>query len=83
MNYLFQNGDYYYNTSKLYVINPATDALTDSIDVSVSGMSKSGDSIYVYGSEYSYLTSKTTISYHIVNTETHKVERDKIIKEGI
>lgn len=76
------NGDYYYNTSKLYVINPTTDAVTDSINVSVSGMSKSGDSIYVYGAEFSYLTYKTTISYHIINSKTHAIVSSNIITDG-
>ena len=75
-------GDYYGRGSKTYVIDPRTDAVCDSLDVPNSEMTLAGDSLYIYGTDWSYVTNNWRISYHIVNTRTREVVTDNFITDG-
>lgn len=75
-------GDYYGYGSKTYVIDPHTETVCDSLDVPNSEMTLAGDSLYVYGTDWSYVTNEWTISYHIINTRTRKVVTDRFITDG-
>lgn len=75
-------GDYYGRGSKTYVIDPRTDTVCDSLAVPNSEMTLAGDSLYVYGTDWSYVTSNWGISYHIVNTRTREVVTDHFITDG-
>ena len=66
-------GDYYDQPSRLYCIDTKTETVTDSADVAVSDMWLDGDSLYVYGTEWNYVTMDNTITYSIVNVLTHEV----------
>lgn len=66
-------GDYYSRPSKLYVIDPQTDQLKDSVLISVSNLCISGDSIYTCSTEFSYTDMTDAVVYGIVDTRTHKV----------
>ena len=75
-------GDYYGRGSKTYVIDPRTDTVCDSLAVPNSEMTLAGDSLYIYGTDWSYVTNNWGISYHIVNTRTREVVTDHFITDG-
>ena len=75
-------GDYYGHGSKTYVIDSRTDIVCDSLAVPNSEMTLAGDSLYVYGTDWSYVTNNWGISYHIVNTRTREVVADHFITDG-
>ncbi len=80
--YVSSRGDYYYNHSKTYIIDSETDQVTKVMDLPVSEMTLCGDSLYVYSTEFSYLTNSSTTSYAIVNTKTQLVVTRHFITDG-
>lgn len=80
--YVTSRGDYYYNESNTYIIDSETDQVTDVLNLPASDIAICGDSLYVYSSEYSYLTSSSTISYAIVNTQTQSIVSRNFITDG-
>ena len=76
-------GDYYGTRSMTFVIDSKTDKVTDKLELLPnSNMTLCGDSLYVYSTEWSYITNKNTISYAIVNTKTKKVVTRNFITDG-
>lgn len=75
-------GDYYGTPSKTFVIDPQTDRVCAEMDVPVSDMTVSGDRLYACGTEFSYLTGATTVTYAIINTKTRQVETRNFITDG-
>lgn len=75
-------GDYYTVPSKLYCIDMNTDLLTDSIDVSVSNFHLDGDSLYIYGTEWSYISMDWDITYGIVDVKKHELVTKNFITDG-
>lgn len=80
--YVSSRGDYYYTPSRLYVIDTKIDEVKHTLDIAVSNMCIDGDSLYLYGTEFSYLTEKWTISYGIIDTKTKKLLTDNFITDG-
>lgn len=69
-------GDYYENSPKIYWLAPDKNGemqLADSIDRPVSDFCIVGDSLYYYGTEWSYVTMSNTVSYGIINVRTHQI----------
>lgn len=75
-------GDYYGTPSKTFVIDPQTDKVCAEIDLSNSDMTVAGDSLYVCGTEFSYQTGATTVTYAVINTKTRQVETRNFITDG-
>lgn len=76
-------GDYYDTPSKTFVIDSRTDEVIDELKLLPnSEMAVCGDSLYVYSTEWSYLTHRNTISYAIVNVRTRKVVTRNFITDG-
>lgn len=75
-------GDYFNTPSRLYCIDTRTDLVTDSIDTPVSGMWLDGDSLYLYASEWSYLSYTDAVSYGIVDVTSRKVVCHNFITDG-
>ncbi|TKG90143.1 YncE family protein [Puteibacter caeruleilacunae] len=76
-------GDYYNVPSKTFVIDPKTDLVTDEFDLLPnSNMTLCGDSLYIYSTEWSYLTNSNTITYAIMNVKTKRVVTRSFIKDG-
>lgn len=76
-------GDYYGTPSKTYVIDTKTDEVTDVLNLLPnSNMTLKGDSLYVYSTEWSYVTNSNSISYAIVDTRTKEVVTRNFIKDG-
>lgn len=75
-------GDYYNQPSRLYCIDTKTNTLIDSVLVPASGLWLDGDSLYVYGSEFSYLTSQWKNTFAVVETKTHTILKENFITDG-
>lgn len=75
-------GDYYGVPSKTYVVDPQTSRVAGSFDIPNTGMAVSGDSLFIYGTEFSYQTSEWNVAYTIINTRTRQVVTDCFITDG-
>jgi hypothetical protein len=75
-------GDYKDEHSKTYVIDTKTDLVTDVLPLPNSNMTRSGDSLYIYSTEWNHTTGKNTITYAIVNTKTKEVASNNFITDG-
>ncbi|MBR1923231.1 MAG: YncE family protein [Paludibacteraceae bacterium] len=75
-------GDYYDQPSRLYIVDPKSHALTDSVCVAASGLWLDGDSLYVYGSEFNYVSGQWKNTFAIVNVKTRAIETDNFITDG-
>ena len=75
-------GDYYDIPSRLYCIDTQSNRVVDEVAVPVSGMWLDGDSLYIYGSEFSYFTMDWTMTYAIVDVRTHAVVSTNFITDG-
>lgn len=76
-------GDYYTAGSKTFVIDSDTDEVTDILHLLPNGgMTRCGDSLYVYSAEWSYVSEKYTFSYAVVDTQEKKVVSRRFITDG-
>ncbi|NSL86165.1 YncE family protein [Chitinophaga sp. Mgbs1] len=75
-------GDYKKLPSRLYFIDKAQQKVTDTLPIAVSNYYLDGDSLYVYSTEWSYITYSNVITYGIVNTRTHQVVSRSFITDG-
>ncbi|MBV7530894.1 YncE family protein [Chitinophaga sp. sic0106] len=75
-------GDYKQLPSRLYFIDKNQDKVTDTLPIAVSNYYLDGDSLYVYSTEWSYITYSNVITYAIVNTRTHEVVSRAFITDG-
>lgn len=82
MIYVTSRGDYAYQPSRLFVIDPTLDMVTTEVETPVSDLWIHGDSAYIYASERSDINQSTTISYSIIDLNTLRVVDNSIIKDG-
>jgi DNA-binding beta-propeller fold protein YncE len=75
-------GDYYDQPSRLYRIDIAQNRTVDTLDIAVSDFCLNGDSLYLYGVEWSYITMKNEVSYGIVDVAKGTVVARNIITDG-
>ena len=75
-------GDYYDQPSRLYWIDTQSDMLADSIEVAVSNFHLDGDSLYLYSTEWSYISMSNEITYGIVNVVRKEVVTRNFITDG-
>jgi DNA-binding beta-propeller fold protein YncE len=76
-------GDYYHVGSKTFLIDTQKDQVVDSFPLLPnSNMCLSGDSLYVYSTEWSYVSNSNTITYAIMNVKTKKVVTRNFITDG-
>lgn len=75
-------GDYKQLPSRLYFIDQAAQKVTDTLPIAVSNYYLDGDSLYVYSTEWSYVTYSNVITYGIVDTRTRKVVTRGFITDG-
>lgn len=81
--YVSSRGDYYNVPSKTYIIDTKTDKVTDTLHLLPnSNMALSGDSLYVYSTEFSYITNQWTVSYAILDTKSKSIVTRNFIKDG-
>jgi len=79
--YVSSRGDYYETPSKLFVIDTAIDEVTETFDLAVSNMTIFDDIMYIYSTEFSYLTGENTISYSRLDTKTETILTDSFIAD--
>ncbi|MEG2492640.1 MAG: YncE family protein [Rikenellaceae bacterium] len=76
-------GDYYGTPSKTFVIDTKTDQVTDVLNLLPnSNMTLKGDSLYMYSTEWSYVTNSNSVTYAIVDTKTKRVVTRNFITDG-
>lgn len=80
--YVTSRGDYYYTSSNTYIINSKTDKVTDVLNLPATELTLSGDSIYVYSTEWNYLSGSNETTYAIVNTKTKAIVSKNFITDG-
>jgi DNA-binding beta-propeller fold protein YncE len=81
--YVSSRGDYYTVPSKTFIIDTNTDEVVYEFDdLPNTNMTLCGDSLYVYSTEWSYVTKEWTVSYAIVDTRTRKIVTRNFIKDG-
>ena len=81
--FVSSRGDYYDVYSKTYIIDTKTDKVTDTLHLLPnSNMTICGDSLYVYSTEWSYITNQNTITYAIYDVVKRKVVTRNFIKDG-
>lgn len=78
------NGNYVDVASNLYRLeNDGTQyKVAETMNIPVSNMAIANDSLYIYSSEYNYVTSTSTISYAIIDAARGSVVSRKIITDG-
>ena len=82
MLWLSSRGDYYDNQSRLYVYDTRHQRLAKTLDLRVSNMWLDGDSLYVIGAQFSYVTMNYETTYAIINTLTMEHLSSKFITDG-
>ncbi len=80
--YVSSRGDYYDTESKIYVIDPDKDRVSDVLNIPASDLALCGDSLYICSTEFNYDTGSTTVSYTLFNTGTQNVVSRSFIKDG-
>ncbi|MBO7609918.1 MAG: YncE family protein [Muribaculaceae bacterium] len=80
--WIFSRGDYYNNQSMLFAYDTRHERLLKSFDCRVSNMWLDGDSLYVIGVQFSYVTMKNEVTYAVINTETLQVVSECFITDG-
>src|SRR5690554_29648 len=75
-------GDYKGLPARLFFIDREKGIVTDTIPIAASNYWIDDDLLYVYGTEFSYITNSWDISYSIVNTRMREIIDRKIITDG-
>ena len=75
-------GDYKGLPARLFFIDRKKQQVTDTIPIAATNYWIDDDLLYVYGTEWSYITNDWNISYSIVNTVTHEIVTRNIITDG-
>ena len=80
--WISSRGDYYSTPSRLFAYDTRHQRLIKSFDQNVSSMWLDGDSLYVIGSQFSYVTMKTEVSFGIINCSTMELVSTCFIADG-
>lgn len=75
-------GDYKGLPARLFFLDKEKQEVTDTIPIAATNYWIDDDMLYVYGTEWSYITNDWTISYSKIDTRTHEIITDKIITDG-
>lgn len=75
-------GDYMSVGSRLYYVDAALGRVTDSVDIAVSNLCVTGDSLYLCASDFDYHTMQYAIHYAIVDNRTHQLLTRAFITDG-
>ena len=72
-------GDYDTVPSRLYCVDTRTDAVTDTLDIPCSDLWIDGDSLYLYGTDW----SSGEANYGIVDVRTRQPVADRLLPDGL
>ena len=93
--WISSRGDYYTIPSRLYCIDTRKEQAAyemgishnqslylDSIDIATSNFHLDGDSLYIYSTEWSYVSMDMNVTYGIVDVASHKLKTTNFITDG-
>lgn len=80
--YLSSRGDYYDTKAEVFIINSKTDKVIGKLGVPASEMCLAGDSLYMTGVEWSYITNSNEISYTLYDVRYGEVVSSNFITDG-
>ena len=80
--WITSRGDYYDVPSRMFVLDTRTDKIVKQLDIASSNMTRSGDSLYVYATEWSWHTETMDNSYALINTKQQCVISNNYIIDG-
>ena len=75
-------GDYKGLPASLYFLDREKEMITDTIPIAATNYWIDDDQLYVYGTEFSYITNSWHISYSIVDTKSREIVSRNIITDG-
>ena len=76
-------GDYFDEPSKLFCIDTRSDNVIADLEVPVANMWLDGDSLYVIGAQFSYITFQEEKNYNIIDVRTREIIKEKFIPEDL
>ena len=76
------HGNYYNTPSRLHWIETQTNTYGGTLDISISGMTIDGDSLYLYSSEFNYTSFDWEISYGIVDVSKKEIVTRNFLANG-
>ena len=76
-------GDMYDIPSKLFCIDTESDMVVSEFDVPVSDMWLDGDSLYIYGSSFSYITFQDEQNYNIIDVRTQEIVAGRFFTDEV
>ena len=80
--WISSRGDYYDHPSRLFVYDTRHERLLKTFDTEVSSMWLDGDSLYVIGVQWSYVSMHNEVSYALINTSTLEQVSSHFISDG-
>jgi YVTN family beta-propeller protein len=80
--YVTSRGDHNNIHSNTYIIDSKTDMVTHTLNLPANELCASGDSIYTHSAEWNHTTSKNSVTYAIINTQTKKIVSRNFITDG-
>lgn len=81
--YVSSRGDYYGTPSKTFILDPRTETVSDVLNpLPSSNMTFCNDFLYLYSTEFSYVTNSNEVNYAKVDTRTQKVTTKNFITDG-
>lgn len=81
--YVSSRGDYYGVPSKTFILDPRTETVSDILNpLPSSNMTFCNDFLYLYSTQWSYVTNSNEISYAKVDARTQRVVTKNLITDG-
>lgn len=80
--YVSSRGDYYGTGSNVYVIDTATNTVTDTLNIAAGEMCMCGDSLYITSVEWSYITNSNEIKYALYDVAKQQLVTRSFITDG-
>lgn len=65
-------GDYYDRPARLFCIDPLVGRVTDTLDLPVSGLWLSGDSLWYHSTQFSYVTMTEQVACGVIDVRTRR-----------
>ena len=81
--YVSSRGDYYENPSKTFIIDTKSDAVSELLNsLQNSNMTIFNNHLYLYSTEWSYITNKNKVSYAKIDLKTKEIISRNFITDG-
>ncbi len=80
--YVSSRGDYFKISANYFVIDTKADTVKRTFNIAVNGCAFVGDTAFVYGSEWSYITNSWDITYNMIDTKKDSLLQKSFITDG-